>query len=69
MNNYYSITPIKEKYICMVELRNHVGLLDEENVFINNMSIKLNVAMWTYLLGIYRIHNDTKLAKIIVEHI
>lgn len=55
MSDYYHLTHIMEYYTCMVDLVTHVGCLDEENDFINNMIIKYYIAMWTCLLSADRI--------------
>lgn len=57
-HDYYHILPIMEHCACMVDLLGNVGNLDKVKYFINNMPIKLNLAIYTCLLIACRIHID-----------
>jgi pentatricopeptide repeat protein len=69
MSQSYNITPTVEHYACMVDLLGRAGLLTEAKDFIDKMPITPNSMVWGCLLGACRVHNNTELGEIVVEHL
>eukprot|EP01018_Ginkgo_biloba_P013181 Gb_21046 [translate_table: standard] len=63
------ITPRAAHYACMVDLLGRAGQLDEAHVFIKDMPVKPNAAVWGALLNACRIHANMELGKLAAEHL
>ncbi|KAJ0836711.1 putative tetratricopeptide-like helical domain superfamily, DYW domain-containing protein [Helianthus annuus] len=69
MVNDYKIEPKLEHYSCMVDLLCRGGKLSDAYKFINKMTIKPDVTIWSALLCGCRFHHNVKLAEIVAERI
>ncbi|KAJ0980481.1 hypothetical protein J5N97_008736 [Dioscorea zingiberensis] len=65
----YSITPWIEHYGCMVDLLGRAGLFNEAIDFIASMPLKPDCVIWSALLGACQVHNDVRLAKLVMNKI
>ncbi|XP_057831605.2 pentatricopeptide repeat-containing protein At1g09410, mitochondrial [Cryptomeria japonica] len=65
MGDSYCIIPIKNHYVCIVDLLGRAGFLEETLNFIIKMPIKPDVVMWMCLLSSCRSHKSIWLAEFV----
>jgi pentatricopeptide repeat protein len=69
MSREHCISPKAEHYGCMIDLLGRAGRLNEAYDFMMKMPLEPNSAMWGSLLGACINHVDTKLGRIVAEHL
>ncbi|KAM0951711.1 putative tetratricopeptide-like helical domain superfamily [Dioscorea sansibarensis] len=69
MTEDYLITPWIEHYGCMVVLLGRAGLLNEAIEFARRMPMEPDCVVWSALLGVCQVHNDVRLAKLVMNKI
>ncbi|WMV44665.1 hypothetical protein MTR67_038050 [Solanum verrucosum] len=71
MSKVHGITPRSEHYGCMVDLLGRAGLLEEAEMFIQDMPEKADAGIWGALLGACRMHGEVqmgeRIAKIVTQ--
>ncbi|XP_049406488.1 pentatricopeptide repeat-containing protein At2g29760, chloroplastic-like [Solanum stenotomum] len=71
MSKVHGITPRSEHYGCMVDLLGRAGLLEEAEMFIQDMPEKAAACIWGALLGACRMHGEVqmgeRIAKIVTQ--
>eukprot|EP01018_Ginkgo_biloba_P010468 Gb_28787 [translate_table: standard] len=69
MSREHHISPRVEHYGCMIDLLGRAGLLDKAYDFISKLPVEPNAEMWGSLLGACIIRVNTKLGKLVAEHL
>ncbi|KAI3742629.1 hypothetical protein L1987_60318 [Smallanthus sonchifolius] len=59
----YGLNPWPEHYTCMVDLLGRANKLEDAILFIENMEINPNAAIWRALLGACKVHCNIKLGN------
>ncbi|GLT46971.1 hypothetical protein SLA2020_206960 [Shorea laevis] len=67
MTEEYMITPNLQHYACMVGLIGRAGLFEEALLFIKNMQVEPDSAMWVALLSGCCIHQEVKLGEYLAK--
>ncbi|KAG0581800.1 hypothetical protein M758_3G008300 [Ceratodon purpureus] len=67
MTQDYGIRPSVVHYTCMVDVLGRSGCLEEAKLFIQNMPIEPDGAIWGALLGACRTHGNVELAELAAE--
>ncbi|CAN4117125.1 unnamed protein product [Withania somnifera] len=71
MSEVHGITPRSEHYGSMVDLLGRAGLLEEAEMFIQDMPERADAGIWGALLGACRMHGEVqmgeKIAKIVTQ--
>lgn len=67
MSEVYAITPRSEHFGCMVDILARAGLLEEAEIFIQNLPVKADATVWGALLGGCRLHDDVRMGEKVAE--
>ncbi|KAK1400190.1 Pentatricopeptide repeat-containing protein [Heracleum sosnowskyi] len=67
MSEVYGIMPRSEHFGCMVDILARAGLLEEAEIFIQNLPVKADAGVWGALLGGCRLHNDVQMGEKVAE--
>ncbi|KAL8260279.1 hypothetical protein R6Q59_028232 [Mikania micrantha] len=63
MVHNYGLSPWPDHYTCMVDLLGRANKLKEAILFVENMEISPNAAIWRSLLGACKVHSNTELGN------
>ncbi|CAL5375730.1 unnamed protein product [Camellia sinensis] len=69
MEHEHCIVPNVKHYACIVDLLGRAGKLEDAYVFIQEMPIKPDPAIWGALLNACRIHRQLELGEVAAQHI
>ncbi|KMT10745.1 hypothetical protein BVRB_5g114030 [Beta vulgaris subsp. vulgaris] len=65
MNEEFGVQPKTEHYVCMIDLLNRAGMIDEAMELIRSMPLKPDPTVWRALLRAFQVRGNVHMAELV----